>query len=450
MHGISHILLGLTAMERWGATRRIIPHSAPQEWSVLIGVAVMVLLLVLLLAVSYRRRPSKGQPVETFAGNAQRRGHSERERQILLAVALRSGLPNTDEVFHEIKAFHRGAAQLLAECGQTRTPPELDALRAEILRLRLKLGFQKAPGGGGAMAQAHPGSRAIPVGATLELTGRGEHAAVTIQAEVLRNDEAEFAVALPTPLESKAGEAWLAYYSVGLSLGEFHTSTVSCHGQRLVLTHGEEIRFTNRRRFPRMVVRAPALLAHLPFVCRGVEAGAAHHGPQHDPSGLGSPLQGVDISGSAEASLLVHAPTFVESTVTEWAGPELRLETPLQVLVGDRVLVVFRVAEGSDGAQAGGPHTVAAVGRVKHGRDLEHGVQISDAIDRVWDGSPERDSRALATQPLSVAVTLTGLTEEESEELASVTNELFSRTQGRQDGGATRQEETAARVRAAT
>jgi hypothetical protein len=81
-------------------------------------------------------------------------------------------------------------------------------------------------------------------------------------------------------------------------------------------------------------------------------------------------------------------------------------------------------------------HTVAAVGRVKHGRDIARGVAIPDAIDRVWEGSPQRDFRAVAAQPLSVAVELTGLSDEEIEELASMTNRLVSRTRDGHDKGA--------------
>lgn len=67
---------------------------------------------------------------------------------------------------------------------------------------------------------------------------------------------------------------------------------------------------------------------------------------------------------------------------------------------------------------------MAAVGRIKHGRDLEHGERIPDAIDHVWDGSPARDFRTLAAGLLSVAVELTGLSDEEIEALVSLTHEL--------------------------
>jgi hypothetical protein len=419
MHGIAHILLKSTAMERWEAFHRMGPRSALQDWFVLLGVVAMLVLLLLLAAISYRRRQKRtDQTVETFGGNAQRRGLNVRERQILLAVAQRSGLPDTPEIFHEVEAFHRGAGQLLAEWAQTRTPPEMEELKAQIARLRRKLGFQKASGGAAATARAHQSTRAIPIGGILELTDVRDRKAAPLRVEVVRNDEREMAVLLKMPRESNAGEAWLARYFAGMSAWEFRTTTLRRDGLRLVLAPSGEVRVSNRRRFPRVAVHLPALLTHLPLL---------------------RPERAADATASLDAEVsastptrAAQAPTFVESFVTELAGPGLRLETSLQVHVDDRVLIVLQLPEGHAGVPTRGL-TVAAVGRVKHGRDIEHGQRIPDAIDHVWDGSPERDFQAVAAGPLSVAVELTGLSDEEIEELASLTQELSARTAERHD-----------------
>jgi hypothetical protein len=409
------------------------PRSAPQQWFVLVGVAVLLVLLVLLIAISLRRhQQNKGQRAERFSNEALRRGLSARERQILLAIALRSGRRRTDGIFHAVDAFHRGAVQLLAECAQTRTPQENNELKAEVSRLRQKLGFQTALAGRGKVAQGHPSSREIPVGKYLELTGRSEREAVALRAEVLRNDEIELVVALRTPLESKAGDSWLARYCSGMSAWEFRTSTVRCDGQRLILNHSEEIHFVNRRRFPRVPVCSAALIAHFPLIRRDLAAQEAA-----DPN----PTAGKTMASEAWQ----YAPAFVEGTVTEFAGPGLRVETRLQVQRDDRVVVMFQLAKGIDGAQAT-PRTLAAVGRVKHGRDIERGTGIPDAIDRVWEESPKRDLRALAAQPLSIAVELTGLSDEEIDELASLTSELSSPAQDHRDNGAPGSEETPTHV----
>jgi hypothetical protein len=420
MYGMTDIVLGLTALERWGATRHLEPRTAPYHWFVLVGVVVMLVLFALLVAISYwRHRQSQGaaQTPETFADNAERRGLSVRERQILLATALRSGLPHTYEIFHDLDGLNRGMARLLEECAQTRTPQEIDELKAEIARIRLKLGFDKAVAGGGGSVRERTSSRDVPVGVRLELTGRSAGRAITLRTEVLRNDEVEIAVALPAPLESSAGDSWLARYCAGMSAWEFRTSTVSCAGKTLVLSHSHDVHFINRRRFERVAVHTPVLLAHLPFL-RSDAAGG-------------------------------EAPVFVESTATELAGPGLRLETTLQMQVDDRILVVLRLPEGADAAPAG-VRTVAAVGRVKHGRDVERGGAIPDAIDRVWEGSPQRDLHARAAGRLSVAVELTGLNDEEIEELVSITSRLLSRGREAQDARADAAPEPIAPVATAT
>ena len=93
-----------------------------------------------------------------------RRGLGARDRQILLAIVMRSGLRRTQDVFTAADAFDRGAIKLLAECVRTRTPQENEHLRSEIGRLREKLGFQIASPAGGLMGLGQASSRDIPAG----------------------------------------------------------------------------------------------------------------------------------------------------------------------------------------------------------------------------------------------------------------------------------------------
>ena len=50
----------------------------------------------------------------------------------------------------------------------------------------------------------------------------------------------------------------------------------------------------------------------------------------------------------------------------------------------------------------------------------------SDALDRVWEGGAQGGAGALVSQPLSIAVELIGLNDEEIDALASLTDELSS------------------------
>ena len=402
MYYLTPILLGLTAPERWAAVRQLGPRAVSQQWFVMIGVALLLVLLVLLLATSYRRhQQNQGRQTREFEVTALRRGLTARERQILLAIAGRSGLGRRHDIFHEPEAFDRGAVQLLAECGHTRTPQEITDLKAEIATLRQKLNVRRVVTGGAAV-RASSSSREIPVGKFIELTGRRDNEAVALRVKVLRNDEIELAVALRTPLGSRPGDSWLARYYSGMSAWEFRTSTVRCDDQMLVLSHSEDIHFVNRRRFPRLAVHWAALIAPLPFIRSDSAAGEAD-------------ASQADVLRPAAAS----APAFVAGVVTEFAGPGLRIEGPLPVQVEDRVLVVFRFA-GPPGGPGIGPRTVAGIGRVRHRREMG--------------------------ESLSIAVELTGLSDAEAEDLASLMDELSTGARSRPGDRATGPQESPAYV----
>jgi hypothetical protein len=371
-----------------------------QQWFVMIGVAVLLALLVTLVAISYRRRQqTKRQQAHELDIAILRRGLTGRERQILLAIAVRSGLRHMPDIFRQVEAFDRGAVQLLAECAQTRTPQEIATLKAEVAGVRQKLSTQPMAGRGAA-ARGRPSSREIPVGAPLELTGRRGDQAVALRVEVLRNDAIELAVGLRAPLGSKPGDSWLARYYSGLSAWEFRTATVRCDDQKLVLSHSQDIHFVNRRRFPRVPARWPARIAPLPLV---QSEPAARHADVPPPA-------------------VEYAPVFVEGVVTEFAGPGLRIEAPLPVQVGDRVLVVFRLGESVGGTESG-PGTVTAIGHVRH--------------------------RRATGSALSLGVELTGLRDAEIDKLVSFARELSSLASDGAARRAARPQETPAYTTAA-
>jgi hypothetical protein len=377
VYSLVHILLGLTAPERWAATRQIGPRAVSQQWLVMIGAALLLALLAALVVISVRRRQQgKRQKADELDVAILRRGLTGRERQILLAIAVRSGLRRTLDIFQQVDAFDRGAVQLLAECAQTRTPPEITALKAEVAGVRQKLGIQPPARGGGAVARGRPSSREIPVGAFLELTGRRGEQAVALRVEVIRNDAIELAVALRAPLGSKPGDSWLARYYSGLSAWEFRTSTVRCEDQRLVLNHSQDIHFVNRRRFPRVPVRWPARIAPLPLI----------------------PSEPVAPHADVLSPAVEYAPAFVEGWVTEFAGPGLRVEAPLAVQVEDRVLVVFRLG-GALGDTGAGPRTVTGIGHVRHRRQT--GPALSIAIELTGLSDAEMGSLAFLVRELS-------------------------------------------------
>ncbi len=404
MQGIEHIALALTVLERWEAARRLNGGRASAHSFTLLAVVLLVVLVVLLIWVSYSRwAQRRSRTREVFTENALRRGLGVRDRQILLAIVLRSGLRRTQDVFTAANAFDRGAVKLLTECTRTRTLQENEHLRAEIGRLREKLGFQIASIAGSMAGLGPATSHDIAPGKTIELTRIRPADGVVARGDVVRNDEIELAVALTSPIESRAGDSWRVRHYSGLSAWEFDTTTVHCDGRRLVLNHSETVQFTNRRRFPRVAVCGHAQIAYLPF-------------RQTHPSSVGTgTVAGAKTTSWAAGSVpMSETPTFVEGFVTELAGPGLRIETALQVHPGDRVLVVFTPDRRASDVP-GGWGTIAGIGRVRHCRGADS----------------ER----------SIAVELTGLSDAEIDELAYITAEMSSRED---DYGSQNQTRTAA------
>jgi hypothetical protein len=160
----------------------------------------------------------------------------------------------------------------------------------------------------------------------------------------------------------------------------------------MVLNHSDNIRFINRRRFLRVPVKKPAFIAHFPF--------AKTPEVSSDTSEVVSEAE--QDSANAPASTW-GPPEFVPAVVTELAGPGLRIEAPLEVKVGERVLVVLRLDEEKEQdavlVQEGKAPTskiVEDIGEVRHTKAIQNG--------------------------LSIAVELTGLSDSDVNELIRATN----------------------------
>jgi hypothetical protein len=401
---LAAIVLALTPAQRWDAARSWFGTSIiTDRWFVLISLTTLLTLIVLFLVVSLHRMIQERKAAgRLFVEYANRRGLSERERQILLDIAGRAGLKREEAIFTMGNAFESGTAKIIEE-GLSQQKAEQAAAKdnlrilhrqAELSFLREKLGFQKRrrTSIGSPTKPEKSASRQIPVGKKLHMTRRKTRDAGSIESTVEQNDDVGLMVKLPVPVESTPGEFWRVRYYFGASVWEFDTSVVSCGGDIMVLNHSDNIRFINRRRFLRVPVKKPAFIARFPF--------AKTPGGSSDTSEVGSEPE----QGSANASAGTWGlPEFVPAVVTELAGPGLRIEAPLEVKVGERVLVVLRLEEekGQDPSlretgKAPASKIVEDIGEVRHTKAVQNG--------------------------LSIAVELTGLSDSDVNELIRATN----------------------------
>jgi len=419
--GLSIIFLALTPLERWEATRRFDTDSLTEHLFLIAAMTALTLLVGLLIWVSYNRVVQQQRIAEQlFFEQAEKRGLSTRERQILLEVVSKSRLKQRNAIFTMQDAFDGSVARLMEErLASQRPSEETDQLRTELSFLREKLGFQPTSSVGSPTNPKRLNSRQIPIGKTIHVTRRKARSSASIESIVLKNTEGDLVVRLAMPVQSTPGEYWRVRYYFGASVLEFDTSVIKCDGDILAFNHSENVRFVNRRRFLRVPVKRPALIAHFPFamtlpqtIDRSGKNGSkvtrasakAHSEPAllAPATGRGTPAErrGLRSKGSW------GAPEFIPAVVTELAGPGLCVEAPLKAKVGDRVLVIFRIDEQENPAESPskGRKTVPSrivqdIGLVRHTKATGNGMSI--AVELVGLNDSDVDELIRATNAAS-------------------------------------------------
>jgi hypothetical protein len=366
---VNVLMLALTPTERWQAARRLDANFMMERWFILTAAAVLVVLTLLLLWVSYRRIMEQQKAAKhLFLEYAERRGLSVREHQLLLDVAKKSGLKSASSglIFTLQDAFERGVAKLMEDSlSSQRTPQENERLRAELSFLREKLGF-RLPDSIGASTEGRLSSRQIPVGKKVYLTRRTTRSSDDIEARVIENSETELTVKVKVRLRVSFTEVWLVHYYSGKSVWEFDTSAISYDGGTLVLNHSDSVRLINRRRFLRVPVHNVAFIAKFPFARTIVE------------NGKGGDVFSDMAKGMAKASSGTWKPLqFVHAVVTELGGPGLRIEAPLEVNMGERILVVFKLDEETEPSPVAVSKIIEDIGEVKHSKAIKNGFSMA-------------------------------------------------------------------------
>ncbi len=386
--------LALTPIERWQAARGFNTSAVAEHWFVIVILVVLVVLVALLCWVTYSRiREQRKIAERLFSEAVERKGLAPRERHLLLEVISRSGLKVNHAIFAAQDAFERGAARLVQERLNGQHPvEETDRLRAELAFLREKLRFRPQRPTRAPSPPKKLSSRQIRIGKTVHVTRRKARGSPSIESLVLKNIDHELVVKLTMPIQGKPGDDWRVRYHLGASVFEFDTSVIWCAGDILVLNHSDNVRLVNRRRFPRAPLDTPALIAHFPLSRTAPE--------KTDRSKKTSKGKKTPPVGQTESWGTLE---FVPAVVTELAGPGLRMEAPLNVEVGDRVLVVFRLETQED------PDTTPQKGR-------------KTTCSRIVQDTAVVRHAESTKKGLSIAVELTGLGDTDIEELIYATD----------------------------
>lgn len=336
-------LVALGPEEKWNAIRRLdAGHGSlfTNKWFVLTAASIVFALTILLLAVRRLRiEREKEASDKLFDEYAERHGLDSEERKVLAGITTEAVVKRRDAIFTMTAAFNRGAVKFLQEkFALSQSSVDRKKLNAIVDSIREKLGFRKKVRSFGVRRGRGKGlsSRQIPVGKKVSIALSSSPKASRTDAVVAKNDKLEFVVVPEIPVTGIPGKLWNVHYRFGTSTWEFNSLTIACSNEELVLNHSDNIRFTNRRKFLRVAVEKPALIARFPVIKRDFDAGRM--GPQ-----------------------------FVQGVVTQLSGPGLRIKTDLDISDGDRILVAFELEPGK---------VIQDIGEVRGYRDEEDGCSI--------------------------------------------------------------------------
>jgi hypothetical protein len=375
---IQSVLIGLlgelTPYERFEAMRQLDAGGYSlftNKWFVLLGWSLIFVLVMTLLVVHRMRIEKEKRQIEQHYDELSGRlGLTAEEREILDAIAARTGLRHKGEIFSHSDAFEGGLARLMQDVfSDGHNLVYRKKLQAAVYSIQEKLGLVKPQPAGRPRSGKELSSRHISVSKKVLLSLSARDGVKRILAEVTANDDYEFVVVPEIPLACQSGEIWTVQYDAGSVTWEFEAITLACSGSKLELNHSERIRFVNRRRFPRVAVRKEATIARLPLF----------HSTQ-------------------EADDL--RPVFFDAQVNEISGPGLRIHTELELTINERVLVAFELEPG---------RIVQDIGEVRDFRQMPLGraviVELIGLSDRAVD-ELVRVTNQLAGQAHSAAVRL--------------------------------------------
>ena len=403
--GQSLMILALTPIQRWQAARGLNISFMGQSWFIATCVAALIILSVLFVLVTcYKAKKERETTNRLFFEYADEMGLNPRERHILMYIATRAKLKQKEAIFTMADAFDRGATKIIRAALTLKGKDKRRRLNAELSILREKLGFQKRGSSSADLLVAdQAGSRQIPRDRKLYLTSLETSDFNDIESVVVENNDMELVVEPSKRLEIKKDVPLCVRYYFGASVWEFDTTVIGCEGEILVLNHSDNVRFINRRRFLRVPTNEPAYIAAFPFA-----------------KNLSDNEQSEANVDSVESfNKKWGPPEFIPAEVIELAGPGLRLETPLEVKVGDRVVVILKLGDNKSYRVTKRQENAAFYSTFSDNKKNRSSRIVEDiGIVRHTDA---------AKNGFSVAVELTGLNETNLSEMVRATNAASQR-----------------------
>jgi len=358
------LMAGLTAQDRFDAVHDSIGRSRTATWWATAAILLLVVAGAVFLAVFLVHRFGESRRRKLYRKRVEEAGVTGEEQKLLGHLARLAKLKQTGAVLDAPEAFERGAEALMRSDRVSAMDADLQArTRAMVNTVREKLGFPRSEARDSAHGVVRLGK--IPMGTTLEVVRPSQPEPFNA---VLAGEEAaagQIVLEPAVPLQCEGNESWTLRYTEGSLMWEFDARVVRQEDTgRVVMLPGAKVRCINRRKFIRTPVRIPASVAPFPFLR------AEKDGP----------------------------PRFAAATLIEIAGPGLRIQVPLDVGMGDRLLIGLKIADG----------------------------QVMQAM-----GITRRPTTPNGKEVPEIVVELIGLTASEVSELVRVTNAAVRATRGR-------------------
>jgi len=386
--GYGMIVAALSPVELWGAARDSggFHHEILMLWSIWVPIVIGVGLMLAAIGI-YRRRAAGKAMLKSFHRTADRLDLTPNERIVLEQIARLANVTRFSSIFTMETAFERGVSLLSESRAVEEMPEEVARHTTEVIEsLRVKLGMEFSPYDDGDPEEAVH----LTKGDGVTFVHRGS--ATAVEATVTSTNGRDVTLQFADEVSLRVGQACVIHRVCDDQQWEYDISiTEPGEGFAVARLIGKP-RKRNLRRFVRVPTRRTAYAAAFPFSSLEVSDDTA---------------QSDDTPQSDDTAQSDDTPQFVAGTLTEIGGPGLRLDVPLSVEAGDRVLVVLKMDEGKT------IQGTAVVRRVLDSHDAAHVVAVEMVgLSEAEIGELQRETNAAARQDTEAAprqvVTTTG------------------------------------------